>query len=1469
MNNYFDKIIASDEKITVKSVKNLSSLIFNQLIHRDENSDVILSHDGTKLVKISLKRLRFVVYSLFNQLEKKKIKPGQTVLLASISGNNELFIALMFTALSAYGVRVLLPMFMEINALEEWLDMTGCSVIILPGEEILSLNHHEKEKSIVHSIKKIALQRKLPCFDILKDFSLRKLLYQNIPDISYSSDIQVRKAVKSTTHETEAMLISTSGSSGKSKLVVYEQGAFIRSCLSWQAAGFFTKEKLGGRGFTPLFTHTMGVRAYFNAIWTGIPVCLINTEWFEEKPEIVRYFLLQMNPEHITGGPSVFNLLLELMRNFPELKNRLGYFMKTVVSSGAPNNCQTAKAIETAFGLTMHNAFGMTETQQILSTLIFNKLTQKNLKSLGLPLPGVTIGLKKMPEENGHYRLYVNSPFGFKKIIGEPPSNDIPKDFFNTGDIVSLDEKNRIIYQGRENRDFVKDGFGVKIPLNCMRQHYEKLYSQAEHVEYFPIKNSPGMTAMIFIQNDSLQKGKVTDNQLIQQYSRLISEMNDQLYKKLEPFEFRHRFLSRFVLINSDAPKTVKGNISKYKIETNFQDVIEALIDPLSSHSGVENTESREYIVDKFTRYLNPYIGGMLSQLKMDYVYHRAKKDKLYSIRDGKKIEILDFVGGYGTNLLGHNNDELKAAVTSFLRSDRIALSDQGSIQEHAGELAEKLNTIVGEITGREYNVMFGSSGAEAVEMALHHAAFEWRKNMEKLEQQQFQHLGDEADRLIKEVWEENRKILQSVSLHVLTLKNAFHGNSSGARSLLGNKENREMFSNITGVTPIFVDDQSPNWKEELEDKLNRSKIEIKKVVFLEGKCRVVEILVSTVIASIIEPIVGEGGVREVNSDFLQHLTGYEFPLIMDEIQCGLGRAGSFLASEGIKADYYLFAKALGGNYEKISAVLIDKNRYKKEFGKLYVSTFSNGGLAAKVGLKVLSIIKKNKVPELARTKGDKLLAKLKKVQEKYPSVIAEITGRGLIQGIKFNDFSESNNIFLRIMFSQRLSGYIFSSYLLNKHRIRILPTLSAPNILRIEPSAYINDGEIDRFVKAVEDLAHQIENQKIYDLFLPLMDDDSFNDNKGKKAKPGPVYSRLDEPCDHTTKVAFIGHFVRPTQELRMLEKEFLRASDTGLRILFNRMQFLMEMKPFVLFAKNLFCGRIHFSFIILPLDSAQLERLHRQGKRRQVVAKIQDAVNLAASRGATVISLGGYTSILSQNGTSIVEPKNTKIITGNTLTAASGIHRIIEEIRNREEFRKKNRLGIIGASGNIGSIIVERLSRSDDLFEKIILINKNKRKLEHAVNNLRAQKCSLILEMETDLHTLKQCDIIAVATNTNDPIIFPHHLKDNEPVLISDLSVPSAVSNEVAKMKNVITISFASYIALPEDPDFIISSYTPKGSVFCCAAEAFLCGLEAIDVPLRGKITPEAIDIVTTLAKKHHFFEKLGTIQSFKLGT
>jgi acetylornithine/succinyldiaminopimelate/putrescine aminotransferase/predicted amino acid dehydrogenase/acyl-coenzyme A synthetase/AMP-(fatty) acid ligase len=1462
---YFDQVLASERGLGDAPVKNLAGLLFQPLPHRDERSDVILSHDGPALVTVSLARLRSIVSGLFGEFRQKGIRPGTTVLLASVPGNNELFIALMFTALAAYGVRTLLPMFMETGALEEWLDISASTAVIVPEADIFALDHHDKEKSIVRTIRAVAERRGLPCYDSLKDFGLRALIARDSAEGDGHPGPDVTGAIAATTPETGALLITTSGSSGRSKLVAYPQGAFIRSCLSWQEAGFYASDKLGGRGFTPLFTHTMGLRAYFNALWTGAAVCLINTEWFEEKPEIVRYFLLRMRPEHITGGPAVYQLLLELMRNFPELKDDLKQHLKVLVLSGASGNGTTAAAVGSSFGKPLHVAFGTTETQQVLSTLLFDDPDADDLKSLGRPLPGVTVGLKRTPDDPGCFRLFVRSPFGSDAVLGEAPAGRVPAGFFDTGDIVRLSGKGRLVYEGREARDFLKDGFGVKVPLAPLARAYAQVFRKAVHVEYFPVKTNPGLAALIFVGPGSGPGGVVTDTRLLRDYAQLIAETNARLFDELEPFEFRHRVVRRFAVVSGPVPTTGKGTVSRYGIETGFRDLLQVLTDPQASGPGVEVAEDRPYALDVFSRFLNPYVGGMLSGLNMNPAFHRAEKDSLFTFEGGREVEVLDLVGGYGTNLFGHGCAELKAAAISFLRDGGIPLADQGSVQKNAGRLARELAAMVGQVTGRDYAVALGSGGAECVEMALHHAALEWRRRVEKMEQEDLQRHGD-GDGRLRAAWEENWRVLRSAPLRVIALKGGFHGHTSGARSLLGNDEQREMFGNIAGLRRAALDDRAPGWRQDLDRLLAEATVRILRAAPGGSGPRLEQCEVGTVIAAIAEPVIGEGGVRRVDPEFLDRLSRREFPLIMDEIQCGLGRTGAFLASEGVRADYYLFGKALGGGIEKISALAVDKERYQKDFGKYYHSTFANGGLAAAVALEALAIIKRDGVPERAGLQGRRLFERLDAVRRRYPAVIAEITGRGLMCGVRFDDFATSDAILLRVGSGRKISGYLFSSYLYRKFRVRVLPTLSAPNTLRVEPSAYITDEEIDLVAEAFEDLARTVAEERLDELFRPLMDGDPFDDHKGREARPGLIPCRVDKPAPGSVRVAFVAHFSRPAEELRIIEKAFSRASDTGLRILFNRLQVLLEMKPLLLYARNIFGGRVHFSFITLPVDSAELERLHRLGKTRAVVAKVQEAVDLAARNGAAVVGLGGYASILSRNGLALAEPPGTRIVTGNTLTAASGICRLAEEIEKRRTAGKKLTLGVIGASGNIGSVITESLLRTDGLFERVILMDRKREKLDAFAAGLDRGDFSGVLETAVDLRPLKRCDIISVSTNTNDPIIFPHHLKDREPVLISDVSIPSALAESVAGLPNVTTLPFASYVALPEDPDFVISSHTPRGTAFCCAAEAMLCGLEAPDVPLKGRISLEAIDAVTALARKHRLFEKLGSVEGFQ---
>src|SRR6185295_11610188 len=113
----------------------------------------------------------------------------------------------------------------------------------------------------------------------------------------------------------------------------------------------------------------------------------------------------------------------------------------------------------------------------------------------------------------------------------------------------------------------------------------------------------------------------------------------------------------------------------------------------------------------------------------------------------------------------------------------------------------------------------------------------------------------------------------------------------------------------------------------------------------------------------IFEPVLGEGGVRPLSPAFAKRAAELcavsDIPFIADECQTGLGRTGTFLASEwlGVQPDYIVLSKALGGGLVKISATLIARRRYADEFDLLHTSTYADDDPSCAVALETLGLI--------------------------------------------------------------------------------------------------------------------------------------------------------------------------------------------------------------------------------------------------------------------------------------------------------------------------------------------------------------------------------------------------------------------------------------------------------------------------------------------------------------------------------
>jgi acetylornithine/succinyldiaminopimelate/putrescine aminotransferase len=107
----------------------------------------------------------------------------------------------------------------------------------------------------------------------------------------------------------------------------------------------------------------------------------------------------------------------------------------------------------------------------------------------------------------------------------------------------------------------------------------------------------------------------------------------------------------------------------------------------------------------------------------MDKVYHTGIGDRLIYSEEGRNIEVLDFLGGFGASLFGHNHPEL-VRVAQAGYQDNMPFNAQASCRGNASMLAEKLDHMMFSRTGKHYISIFGNSGTESVEAALKHAEF-------------------------------------------------------------------------------------------------------------------------------------------------------------------------------------------------------------------------------------------------------------------------------------------------------------------------------------------------------------------------------------------------------------------------------------------------------------------------------------------------------------------------------------------------------------------------------------------------------------------------------------------------------------------------------------------------------------------------------------------------------------------------
>jgi ornithine--oxo-acid transaminase len=388
---------------------------------------------------------------------------------------------------------------------------------------------------------------------------------------------------------------------------------------------------------------------------------------------------------------------------------------------------------------------------------------------------------------------------------------------------------------------------------------------------------------------------------------------------------------------------------------------------------------------------------------------------------DGRTI--LDFNSGYCVHNVGHNHPYVVAAIKEELDKSGPAML-QSHVADLAGQLAARLCGLAG---GRLTKVYFGSSGSEGIEAAIKFARA---------------HTGRAG---------------------ILCASGGFHGLTCGALSLMSN----------------------PFWKDGFGLLLpNTDFVPYGDTVELERK-----LATKSFAAFVLEPIQGEGGVLVPPPDYLSSAQAlcrrYRTLFVLDEVQTGLYRTGSFLAAHhfAVEPDMIVLAKALSGGLVPSSAVLMSDAVCDSMYSSLkraliHTSTFSENSLAMRAGLATLDVLEEERLGERAKGAGDRLRRELSSRLAKY-DMISDIRGLGLLNAI---EFKAPRRFKFRIPFETfakihpAIFGQILVMHMFRDHGILNQVCGNDFMVLKISPPLMINDSQLDRFVSAVEhivDLMH------------------------------------------------------------------------------------------------------------------------------------------------------------------------------------------------------------------------------------------------------------------------------------------------------------------------------------------------------------------------------------------------------------
>ena len=413
--------------------------------------------------------------------------------------------------------------------------------------------------------------------------------------------------------------------------------------------------------------------------------------------------------------------------------------------------------------------------------------------------------------------------------------------------------------------------------------------------------------------------------------------------------------------------------------------------------------------LDQFDNYVSPgwlkYRKSVSSDSEAGAVLEWEDEGAYCYGLNGEKF--IDCLGGFGIYTCGHRNPEILDVVKAQL--DHQALHSQELLDPLRGYLAKAMAEIT---PGDLQYCFFTNGGAEAVEMALKLA-----------------------------------RIATGGRWYISTV-GAFHGKSMGAVSMGGKGTYRVPYA------PMVQQVQHVEYGN-AED--------------MRKAIRNLQAVGEKVAAVILEPIQGEAGVIVPPKGYLQEVRDicdeYGVALIFDEIQTGMGRTGTMwrCEAEGVTPDIMTYGKAFGGGILPITGIICKPKMWTQQLidnpWLLGSPTFGGNPLCCAAAIATIKYMLENDIPGVCARKGEILKAGLESLAKKYPEIIQEVRGTGLMLAVEFNTcelgYETSKGLFAR--------GVMTAGTLVNAKTIRF------------EPTAVISEQDIadviERFDQALADV--------------------------------------------------------------------------------------------------------------------------------------------------------------------------------------------------------------------------------------------------------------------------------------------------------------------------------------------------------------------------------------------------------------